>query len=154
MKRTIATRSLAVSLAGAFVLAAGGVDLRAAAKAQTLIYAVYDGQDTAGEVFKSIRAAQGAQTGERIEAYAVVSKDIKGRVRVRNQRGHNAGVGAVVGGVIGLVGGPASAAAGAAAGGAVGYLTGDAIKIAPREGRQHAHRADAKQLRARRRARR
>jgi uncharacterized membrane protein len=132
MKRTIVTRLLAVSLAGAFVLAAGGTRLRAAAKGETLIYAVYDGENTAGDVFKSIRAAQGAQTGERIEAYAVVSKDMKGTVRVRDQRGRDAGVGAVIGGVIGLVGGPAGAVAGAAAGGLVGYLTGDAVGI-PRD---------------------
>ena len=132
MTRTSVTRSLAVSLAGVFVLAAGGVGLSAAAKGETLIYAVYDGQNTAGEVFKSIHAAQGAQTGERIESYAVVSKDIKGKVRVQDQRGRDAGVGAVVGGVIGLVGGPAGAVAGAAAGGLVGYLTGDAVGI-PRD---------------------
>ena len=131
MKRTIVARSLAVSLAGVLVVA-GSVGVRAAAKGETLIYAVYDGQNTAGEVFKSIQAAQGAQSGERIEAFAVVSKDMKGKVRVRDQRGRDAGVGAVVGGVIGLVGGPAGAVAGAAAGGLVGYLTGDAVGI-PRD---------------------
>jgi uncharacterized membrane protein len=50
-------------------------------------------------------------------------------VRVRDQRGRDAGVGAILGGVIGLVGGPVGVAAGAAAGGAVGYLTGDAVGI-------------------------
>jgi len=132
MKCTIVTRLIVVSLAGAFAVAAGGIGLRAAAKGETLIYAVYDGENTAGDVFKSIRGAQGGQTGERIEAYAVVSKDMKGKVRVRDQRGHDAGVGAVIGGVIGLVGGPAGAVAGAAAGGLVGYLTGDAVGI-PRD---------------------
>jgi len=132
MKRTIVTRSLAVSLAGVFVLAAGGAGLSAAAKAETLLYAVYDGENTAGEVFKSIQRAQGPQSGERIEAYAVVSKDMKGKVRVHDQRNHDARVGAVLGGVIGLVGGPVGAVAGAAAGGLVGYLTGDAVGI-PRD---------------------
>ena len=73
-------------------------------------------------------SAQG-ETGERIEAYAVVSKDLKGKVQVRDQRKTGAGVGAVVGGVIGLVGGPAGVAAGASAGSAFGYLTGDAVGI-------------------------
>lgn len=98
---------------------------------QTLVYATYDGQNTAGEVFKTIRANQNA-TGERIHSYAVVSKDLKGKVSVRDQRHMGTGVGAVIGAVIGLVGGPAGAVAGAAVGGAAGYLTGDAVGI-PRE---------------------
>lgn len=132
MTRETVSRHLAVSLAAAAVLAAGAASLRAAVRSDTLIYAVYDGEKTAGEVFKSMRAAQGEATGERIEAYAVVSKDIKGKVVVHDQRRLDAGVGAVVGGVIGLIGGPAGAVAGAAAGGVVGYLTGDAVGI-PRE---------------------
>jgi uncharacterized membrane protein len=106
--------------------------LRAAAdRSESLVYAVYNGQDTATEVFKTMRSAQG-QTGERIEAYAVVSKDLKGKIRVRDQRRTDAGVGAVVGGVIGLLGGPVGVAIGASAGGAVGYLTGEAVGI-PRD---------------------
>jgi uncharacterized membrane protein len=102
--------------------------VEAADKSETLIYAVYDGQDTASQVFTTMRSAQN-DTGERIESYAIVSKDLKGKVRVRDQRRRDAGVGAVLGGVIGLVGGPIGAAAGATAGGAVGYLTGDAVGI-------------------------
>jgi uncharacterized membrane protein len=106
--------------------------LRAAAdRSETLVYAVYDGQDTATQAFKTMRSAQG-ETGERIESYAVVSKDLKGKVTVRDQRKRDAGVGAVLGGVIGLLGGPIGVAAGAAAGGTVGYLTGDAVGI-PRD---------------------
>lgn len=119
----------------AAVLTAGSIGVVAigaqTAQSQTLVYAVYPGPDTASQVFKSMKAAQGA-TGERIESYAVVSKDIKGKVRVVDQRKTGAGVGAVVGGVIGLLGGPAGVAAGAAAGGAAGYLTGDAVGI-PRD---------------------
>jgi uncharacterized membrane protein len=103
----------------------------AADRTETLIYAVYDGQDKASQVFKTMKSAQG-DTGERIESYAVVSKDLKGKVQLRDQRKRDAGVGAVVGGVIGLLGGPIGVAAGAAAGGAVGYLTGDAVGI-PRD---------------------
>lgn len=119
-------------VAVAAVLAAGTAGVAALRaqgnQPQTLIIAVYDGQDTAGNVFKTMKSAQG-DTGERIESYAVVSKDLKGKVWVRDQRKTGAGVGAVVGGVIGLVGGPAGVAAGATVGGAFGYLTGDAVGI-------------------------
>jgi uncharacterized membrane protein len=124
-----AAASVAVVLTINIITAAG---LRAADnKSQTLVYAVYNGEDTATEVFKTMSSAQAA-TGERIEAYAVVSKDLKGKVRVRDQRRTDAGVGAVVGGVIGLLGGPVGVAIGASTGGAVGYLTGEAVGI-PRE---------------------
>src|SRR5258705_9083216 len=117
------------------VMAAGAVSvasLRAANdKSETLIYAVYNGQDTATDVFKTMRSNQSA-TGERIEAYAVVSKDLKGKVRIRDQRKTDAGVGAAIGGVIGLLGGPIGAAVGATAGGAVRFLTGEAVGI-PRD---------------------
>jgi len=103
----------------------------AADKSETLIYAVYNGQNTATDVFKTMRSNQSA-TGERIEAYAVVSKDLKGKVHVRDQRKTDAGVGAAVGGVIGLLGGPIGVAVGATAGGAVGFLTGAAVGI-PRD---------------------
>ena len=130
--RSRVARRVAVSVVA---LTAGVISvavLRAAdTTSQTLVYAVYNGQDTATEVFKTMRSAQSA-TGERIEAYAVVSEDLKGKVRVRDQRKTDAGVGAVVGGVIGLLGGPIGVAVGASAGGAVGYLTGEAFGI-PRD---------------------
>jgi len=97
-------------------------------KSQTLVYANYEGEDTAGNVFKTMKANQKA-TGEHIESYAVVSKDMKGKVRVRDQRNKDAKVGAVLGGVIGVVGGPVGVAAGAAAGGSLGYLTGNEVGI-------------------------
>jgi uncharacterized membrane protein len=127
--------ALGVAASVAAVLVAGAVGssvLRAAGdKPETLIYAVYNGEDTASQVFKSMKSAQG-ETGERIESYAIVSKDLKGKVTVRDQRKRDAGVGAVLGGVIGLLGGPVGVAAGATAGGAAGYLTGDAVGI-PRD---------------------
>jgi uncharacterized membrane protein len=133
MKSQRVVRGIAASAAA--VLMAGAVDavmLRAqTAGPETLIYAVYNGQNTATDVFKSMTSAQ-QSTGERIEAYAVVSKDLKGKVRVRDQRKTGAGVGAAIGGLIGLLGGPAGVAVGATAGGSVGYLTGDAVGI-PRE---------------------
>jgi uncharacterized membrane protein len=126
-------RGVTVCAAAGLIAGAVGVPALGAAdsRPETLIYAVYAGQDTATQVFKTMKSAQG-DTGERIESYAVVSKDLKGKVTVRDQRKRDSGVGAVLGGVIGLVGGPLGVAAGAAAGGAMGYLTGDAVGI-PRD---------------------
>jgi len=120
------TRTAVASMAAALLTAAAVA--AAAGRQETLIYAVYNGQDTATQVFKTMTSNQSA-TGERIESYAVVSKDLKGKVRVRDQRKRDAGAGAIIGGVIGLLGGPIGVAAGATAGGAVGYLTGDAVGI-------------------------
>src|SRR5262249_9981701 len=114
--------AVAALAVGAISMAALGA---AGDRSETLGYAVYDGQAKASEVFKTMQANQGA-TGERIEAYAVVSKDLKGKVKVRDQRKRDAGAGAIIGGVIGLLGGPIGVAAGATAGSAVGYVTGDA----------------------------
>jgi uncharacterized membrane protein len=95
---------------------------------QTLVYAAYEGEDTAGKVFKTMKENQKA-TGEHIESYAIVAKDMKGKVHVVDQRRKDARVGAVLGGVIGVLGGPAGAVAGAAAGGSLGYLTGNEVGI-------------------------
>jgi uncharacterized membrane protein len=124
---------VAISVVAALTAVSTGVAaLRAAGdRSESLVYAVYNGQNTAADVFKTMRSAQGS-TGERIEAYAVVSKDMKGKIQVRDQRKTDAGVGAVVGGVVGLLGGPVAAALAAGAGGVVGYLTGDAVGI-PRD---------------------
>ena len=92
---------------------------------------VRDGWKTAGEVFKTMKSNQIA-TGERIESYAIVSKDLKGKTRVNDQRKKDAAVGAVIGAVIGVLGGPVGAVAGATAGGGLGYLTGDSVGI-PRQ---------------------
>jgi uncharacterized membrane protein len=121
----------AVAASVVAVLITSGISVSAGARgdsAESLVYAVYQGQNTAAGVFKSMIKAQRA-TGERIEAYAIVSKDLKGKVRVHDQRKTDAGIGAVVGGVIGLLGGPITAAIAAGAGGAAGYLTGNAVGI-------------------------
>jgi uncharacterized membrane protein len=122
----VVTALIAGSMSGA-VARAQGVET-GSLDSKSLIYATYKGESTAGQVFKTMRSAQGS-TGERIESYAVVSKDLKGKVHVRDQRRTDAGVGAVVGAVIGLWGGPLGIAIGAQAGGIAGYLTGDAVGI-------------------------
>jgi len=117
-----------IAIAWAAGLGGGAVAYAQDVASQTLVYAAYNGQNRAAEVFKTMQSAQGA-TGERIESFAVVSKDAKGKVTVRDQRHRDAGVGAVLGGVVGLVGGPVGVAVGAGVGGATGYLTGDAVGI-------------------------
>ena len=128
MRSPQGTRGLAAFIVMLTAAAASALGQGPSTSSHTLVYAVYDGQNRASEVFKSMTAAQG-QTGERILSYAVVSRDSGGKVHVSDQRKTDAGVGAAVGAVVGLVGGPVGAAAGAAAGGSVGYLTGDAVGI-------------------------
>ena len=128
MRLELVGRAVTAMVVTALVTGGILVPLRAAPVSETLVYAVYDGQNTASQVFKTMKSAQNS-TGERIESYAVVSKDLQGKVRVRDQRRRDAGVGAILGGVIGVLGGPIGVAAGAAAGGGVGYLTGDAVGI-------------------------
>jgi hypothetical protein len=90
LMRGLAICTMATLIAGAMNVAG----VRAASeKPESLIYAVYNGQNTANDVFTSMIKAQGA-TGERIESYAVVSKGREGKVRVRDQRKTDAGVGA------------------------------------------------------------
>jgi hypothetical protein len=45
--------------------------VRAQVQSVSVLYAVYDGQNTATQAFKTVVKGRGA-TGERIEAYAVV----------------------------------------------------------------------------------
>jgi len=123
-------RVLGVALLGIAFIAArpARAEKEKHAVSQTLIYASYEGEDTANGVFKTMKENQKA-TGEHILSYAIVSKDMKGKVRVRDQRQKDARVGAILGAVIGVVGGPVGSAAGAAAGGSLGYLTGDDVGI-------------------------
>jgi uncharacterized membrane protein len=116
-----------VALTG-LALLASGIARGQQVSSQSLVYASYAGEDTASKVFQTMKANQKA-TGERIESYAIVSKDMKGKVHVLDQRRKDARVGAVLGGVIGVLGGPAGAVAGAAVGGSLGYLTGNEVGI-------------------------
>jgi uncharacterized membrane protein len=131
MKSQRMTRRVALCVATVLTATMAPAVVRAKAQSETLIVAVYEGQNTAMQAFKTVVKGQG-ETGERVEEYAVVSKDPKGKVHVLDQRKTEAGMGAVIGAVVGLFGGPAGAAVGAGAGGAVGYLTGNAVGI-PRE---------------------
>jgi uncharacterized membrane protein len=124
-----ATRLIAVS-----VFAIVGLAGRARAQEeapQSLVYAVYDGEDGAKKAFQAMQESQ-KQGVIKIDSYAVVSKDANGRVHVKSTQKGGAKAGAVIGALVGLLGGPAGVAIGAGAGGGIGYLTGNAVGI-PRE---------------------
>jgi uncharacterized membrane protein len=98
---------------------------------QSLVYAVYDGEDTAKNAYAAMKDSQ-KQGVIHIDSFAVISKDQKGKVHVKSTQKKGARAGAVVGALVGVLGGPVGVAAGAAAGGGIGYLTGNAAGI-PRE---------------------
>jgi uncharacterized membrane protein len=95
---------------------------------QSLVYAVYDSPSGASDAFKALRETQ-REGVINIDAFAVISKDDRGRVRVHSTQRRGARAGAIVGALIGAVGGPAGALAGAGAGGGIGYLTGRSVGI-------------------------
>jgi len=66
MRSTFVSNRTMACLAAALVVGLGAGAMRAADQSETLVYAVYDGQDTAGQVFQSMKNAQ-RDTGERIE---------------------------------------------------------------------------------------
>jgi uncharacterized membrane protein len=98
---------------------------------QSLVLAVYDGEDGAGKAHQAMKEFQ-SEGMIRIDAFAVISKDAQGEVHVQSTQKRGAKAGAVIGALVGALGGPAGAAAGTAAGGGLGYLTGDAVGI-PRD---------------------
>jgi uncharacterized membrane protein len=112
------------------VAAIGSVRLARAEDAppQSLVFAVYDGENTAKEAFAAMKSSQ-KQGVIHIDSYAVMSKDQKGHVHVKSTQKRHAGAGAIIGAMVGVLGGPAGVAVGAAAGGGIGYLTGDAVGI-------------------------
>jgi uncharacterized membrane protein len=101
------------------------------ASPQSLVYAVYDGENAAKDAYAAMKESQ-KQGVIHIDSFAVISKDQKGRVHVKSTQKKGARAGAVIGALVGVVGGPVGVAAGAAAGGGLGYLTGNAVGI-PRE---------------------
>jgi uncharacterized membrane protein len=99
---------------------------------QSLIYAVYEDENGAMKAYKSLQEAQ-KQQSVKMESYAVVSKDAKGKVHVQRSNQKKGSIaGAVIGGLIGALAGPAGAAVGAATGGLVGHATGEVTGV-PRE---------------------
>jgi uncharacterized membrane protein len=117
--------ALAVALLG-LVTAMSPRPARADEVPKRLVYATYKNETSAMDVFNVLRDAE-RQNLIRIDSYAVVSKGLDGKVRVRDQRQKGTRAGAVVGGIVGLLGGPVGVVVGAAAGGVAGYLTGDAV---------------------------
>lgn len=94
--------------------------------ARRLIYASYDDDEAAAETFKGLRAAEGRGV-IKLEAYALIGKDLTGKVKVREQRQAVTRAGVAVEAVVALLGGPPGMAVAGAGGSAVGYLTGSGV---------------------------
>jgi uncharacterized membrane protein len=131
MRESRSIRSWVGVVVGVAVMGALRVAAAQGPAPQSLVYAVYDNEASAKQAFDAMRDSE--KNGViRIDSYAVVSKDEKGRVHVKSTQKRGARTGAIIGALIGVLGGPAGMVAGAAAGGGVGYLTGNAVGI-PRE---------------------
>jgi uncharacterized membrane protein len=98
---------------------------------QSLVFAVYDNDKAARDAFAAMKESQ-RKGVIRIDSFAVISKDEKGRVHVKSTQRRHARTGAIVGALVGVLGGPAGMVAGAAAGGGIGYLSGRSVGI-PRD---------------------
>jgi uncharacterized membrane protein len=122
--RAAATAALlALAVAGAGPLSGFAA---AAESHKRLVYATYNNETSASDVFKALRSAERDNVVS-IDSYAVISKGLDGKIRVKDQRSKGTKAGAVVGALVGLLGGPVGVVVGAAAGGTVGYLTGNAV---------------------------
>jgi uncharacterized membrane protein len=119
--------------AAAMALGVGALGLAHAQTSmpQSLVFAVYDSPSGAADAYKAMKETQ-KEGVINIDAFAVVSKDDKGHVRVHSTQKRGARAGAIVGALVGALGGPAGMVAGAGAGGGLGYLTGESVGI-PRE---------------------
>ena len=96
---------------------------------KTLLVGVYDSETGADDVYDELKKVEKANAID-IGAFALVSKDEKGKVSVYNTRQKDSRWGAVVGGVIGLLTmGPLGAVGGAGAGAGAGWLIGNAAGI-------------------------
>jgi uncharacterized membrane protein len=115
-------------------VALGAVPAVARAEVATprrLIYAAYESEEAAAEAFKALKDAE-ASGRIKIESYAVVTKTVEGKVKIKDQREKGARTGAIVGALVSMLGGPMGAAIGVAAASGTGYLAGDAVGM-PRE---------------------
>ena len=118
-RAAIAGAALLAAFAGAAVRLSRADD--EAPTPRRLIYAAYKDEAAAAEAFKALKSAE-ASGAIRIESYAVVTKGLDGKVKVRDQREKGTRTGAIVGALVGLLGGPVGAAVGVAAGSGTGYL--------------------------------
>jgi uncharacterized membrane protein len=128
MIRSRSVRVWASVVAGVAVLGSLRVATAQAPVPQTMVYAVYDNDKAAREAFDAMRDSQ-RKGVIRIDSFAVISKDQKGRVHVKSTQRRSARTGAIIGALVGILGGPVGMAAGAAAGGGIGFLTGNAVGI-------------------------
>lgn len=96
-----------------------------------VIVAAFQSEDGAKEALKALKQARN-QGLIKIDDAAVIRKDEKGKLHVKEtadmSTGKGAGIGAVIGGVVGLLAGPVGVVVGAGAGAAIGGLAshGDA----------------------------
>jgi uncharacterized membrane protein len=91
---------------------------------QTLVFAPYDNEKAAQQAFASLKDAE-RKGVIRIDSFAVISKDAKGRVRVRPTQKRTARNGVIIGTLAEVFGAPA----GGDGGGGIDYLMGDAVGI-------------------------
>jgi len=97
-----------------------------------LIVAAFNDEDKAGEVLKDLKELQKEQIIFLVNA-AVMTKNEKGKVSLKETQDVGAGkgalFGAVAGGLLGLLGGPAGVIVGAAAGAATGGVAANKIDM-------------------------
>ncbi len=97
-----------------------------------LIVAAFNDEHQAAEALKTLKAQEKEGLIRLVNA-AVMVKDAKGRVSVRETQDvdakHGAAFGAIVGGLVGLLGGPAGVIVGAAAGAATGGVAANKIDM-------------------------
>ncbi len=96
-----------------------------------VIVAAFQDEDGAKQALNELKQAK-RQGLIKIDDAAVISKDAKGKLHIKEtadmSTGKGAGIGAVIGGVVGLLAGPVGVGLGAAAGAAIGGIAahGDA----------------------------
>lgn len=88
-----------------------------------LIVVTFDTEEQAKEARAAIKRAQKSEL-IKLEDAAVVSKDAKGKLHIKNELEHSVGVGAGVGGMIGLLFSAVLPGLGIAVGAAAGALIG------------------------------
>lgn len=104
----------------------------AASTPRSLVVGVYKTEDGAQQAYKELKKAQ-KDKDIKIDAFAVMEKNDKGHVSVRDTQQRDTTWGAIAGGLVGLLAmGPVGGAAGLGAGGLGGWLTGRDVGI-PKE---------------------